>query len=226
MSVIANESEARIPNPTAMVNPSTESLAELAAVDFANPIAMLNLLRFNGGPGRAAYTRYAQAAIETISAVGGRLIHHSHVVDPDAWDSMAVVYYPSTQAYITMQHDQRYVDAIPDRTAGLDARLLIPFALPPMGDEELNSLARRYSVGRTYATLVRSNDSIHFSGDPVDSFSATGIRMKSIGSGLVTDERWDELRLDLNSGNQDDSAWFGSEVEAFEVIVGEQVPVS
>jgi hypothetical protein len=41
-------------NPTAAVNPSKASVAALAAAEHEGPIAMLNLLHYDGAAGRAA----------------------------------------------------------------------------------------------------------------------------------------------------------------------------
>lgn len=78
-----------------MVNPSDASLADLASSNGSRPIAMLNLLHFDGEAGRTAYGRYAEVAAQSIAAVGGGLIYLGRVIDSDTWDSVALVYYPA-----------------------------------------------------------------------------------------------------------------------------------
>ncbi len=187
-----------VPSPTAAVNPHRSSLAELAASDVSGPIAMLNLLRFDGEAGRVTYGHYAQVAAKTIDSVGGALMYLGRVVESVAWDSVALVYYPNCEAFLSMQNDQRYIEALPDRTAGLSARLLCPFALPRIDRVEAVDLIRNLGPGNVEAQLVQWNapDSIlEKTGDPESSSPPGSLRLQSIGSGLVTDTRWDELRL-------------------------------
>ena len=120
-----------LPNPTSAVNPSLDSIDALAAWPDDDAIAMVNLLKYSVGTGREAYGRYAEVATATIMARGGSLIYLVSVVSPAGpWDTLAIVRYPRRAAFIDMQSDPTYQGAIPDRTAGLSARLLYPFSLP------------------------------------------------------------------------------------------------
>ena len=49
-------------NPTSAVNPSSESIAQLAALLDNDPIVMVNLLKFSEPDGRQRYGRYAAVA--------------------------------------------------------------------------------------------------------------------------------------------------------------------
>ncbi len=187
-----------VPSPTAAVNPHGASLAELAAADAGGPVAMLNLLRYDGEAGRATYGRYAEIAAKTIDSVGGALMYLGRVIESDAWDSVALVYYPSCGAFLSMQQDQRYIEALPDRTAGLRARLLCPFALPTMDRVAAQDLVQDLGPGNVEAQLVQWDEPdaiLITTGNPDSSSPPGSLRLQPIGSGLVTDSRWDELRL-------------------------------
>lgn len=173
--------------------------------DSVGPIAMLNLLRYDGEEGRTAYGRYAQVAAMSISHVGGSLMYLGQVIESDAWDSVALVRYPSAQAYLAMQLDQRYVDAIPHRTAGLRARLLCPFALPHVVDRDVAELTRGGDSEIMEVQLVRWNDPPARLGGGANSNSAKSspaLRLQSVGNGLVSDGRWDELLLRHSPSNE------------------------
>ena len=119
------------PRSTGEVNPSPASVAALAERPDDNAIIMLNLLRYASGEGREAYARYAAAAGKVVRAQGGGPAYIGSVVGPDdTWDTALLVRYPRRAAYLAMQTDPVYVGAIPDRTAGLAARLLYPFHNP------------------------------------------------------------------------------------------------
>jgi len=181
-----------IPNSTGTVNPSDESLAALAREQDVEPIAMLNLLRYADGEGRAIYNSYAAVAATTIANVGGALIYLGSAVGDDSyWDTGALVYYPRRASFLEMQADPAYQAAIPDRTAGLNARLLYPFSLPEMSASEAEALLPSDDGMHVTIELVRR---LSTSAEPVDSPDEL-LRLTAGGPGLVSDGRWDELRL-------------------------------
>jgi len=188
------------PNPTTSVNPSLESLAALSAWPDDGPIAMLNLLRYAGESGRESYGRYGEIAARSIAAVGGSLIYMAPVIEPSgSWDSAALVFYPRRAAYLDMQTDKNYVAAVPDRTAGLDARLLYPFALPDTSGEPAASLGTPRHGEVVAIQLIHWNDlaAARAAGQGTDGPS-TGdlvLRLVAGGPGLVTDGPWHEMRL-------------------------------
>lgn len=104
---------------------------------------MLNLLRFAQPDGRAAYGRYTAVAMHTVQARGGSVPYMGQSVSGDhsGWDTATLVRYPRRAAYLDMQSDPAYVGAIPDRTAGLAARLITPFFLPGGSPDEPLSVA-------------------------------------------------------------------------------------
>ena len=122
--------------PTVEVNPSPESVDALAARPDDNAIIMLNLLRFREPDGLAAYAEYGKVASGTVRSRGGFAPYSAAAVDSNAvWDRVTLVRYPRRAAYLDMQNDPAYVGAIPDRTAGLSARLLYAFH-DPHGDPD------------------------------------------------------------------------------------------
>ena len=188
------------PNPTTSVNPSLESLATLSEWPDDGPIAMLNLLRYAGESGRETYGRYGEVAARSIASVGGSLIYMAPVIDPsDSWDSAALVFYPRRAAYLEMQTDKNYVAAVPDRTAGLDARLLYPFALPNAFGEQATSLGTPKHGEVVAIELVHWTDlaAAKAAGHdhPDSSAGELVLRLVAGGPGLVTDGPWHELRV-------------------------------
>ncbi|HVN52428.1 MAG TPA: DUF1330 domain-containing protein [Acidimicrobiales bacterium] len=105
-------------------------------------VVMLNLLKFKaradddsadeGSSGADAYGRYADAVIEMVEARGGKLLwlgraDHVFIGDVDAndWDSVALVSYPSRQAFLDMISTPDYQEAHEHRSAGLADTVLI-----------------------------------------------------------------------------------------------------
>lgn len=177
--------------PTGAVNPSPASVAALASTTDNTPIGMLNLLRYAKGDGAAAYRRYTDVAGGAVARVGGGLIFMGAVSESDEpWDTAILVYYPRRAAFVAMQNDPAYIGAIPDRTEGLAARLLYPFALPEITAAE----AAEQCVVDTGASLTVQ---LRRFGDDADAAPSTVdiamLRLPSGGPGMVSDGRWDEL---------------------------------
>lgn len=112
-----------------------KALAEAAAKD-GGPVVMLNLLKFKPGGGQREYTQYGDAARAMVERLGGRLIYVGRcdqVLIGDAaeeWDAIAVVEYPSRQAFMDMVSRPDYQQAHEHREAGLERTMLI--ATTPM----------------------------------------------------------------------------------------------
>ncbi|MEM7362488.1 MAG: DUF1330 domain-containing protein [Pseudomonadota bacterium] len=118
--------------PTKNVNPAPSDIEAFRQQPDDDAIIMLNLLRFNGEEGRRRYSEYAKVSGQEIAERGGRVIYSaSNLVAQSApWDSVALVYYPRRDAWLSMQDSEAYQAAIADRTAGLSARLLYAFRSP------------------------------------------------------------------------------------------------
>jgi uncharacterized protein (DUF1330 family) len=151
-----------VPNPTTAVNPSAESIADLAARDDDDAIIMVNLMKFAQPDGRARYARYGAVSGKEIQARGGRVIYSgvnltpSHPGESD-WDTVALVHYPRRAAWLDMQNAPAYQAAIEDRTAGLTRRLLYAFVAsersPALGD-----IPRTNTDEIAVVNLLRYND--------------------------------------------------------------------
>ena len=118
------------PNPTAEVNPSKESLAALADRSDDDSIVMVNLLKFCSPDGEEAYRRYGRVSGQEVAARGGGILYAGDSIGSSDWDRVALVYYPRRAAFLDMQKSPAYQGAIPDRTEGLEARLLFAFNSP------------------------------------------------------------------------------------------------
>ncbi len=118
--------------PTKNVNPAASDIEAFRQQPDDDAIIMLNLLRFNGEEGRRRYSEYAKVSGQEISERGGRVIYSASNLVPQSAprDSVALVYYPRRDAWLSMQDAEAYQAAIEDRTAGLSARLLYAFRSP------------------------------------------------------------------------------------------------
>lgn len=115
------------------------------------PVVMLNLLRFHDQAayadtdqaepcsGREAYKRYSQTSLQTIAAVGGRVIFggkaHEALIAPqgEGWHQAFLVQYPSPAAFRAMMAMPQYQACVHHRTAALaDSRLIPLSAFQPL----------------------------------------------------------------------------------------------
>lgn len=116
--------------PCSAVDPSEESLKQLAAQLDDGPFLMLNLLDFAPDGGREHFERYAAVASEAIRDRGGEVLYAGEPVaeaPPEVasdWDRVICVRYPSRATYLDLQQDAGYRAALSDRRAGLARRLL------------------------------------------------------------------------------------------------------
>ena len=93
---------------------------------------MLNLLRFDGDEGRAAYARYGEAVVPLVQALGGQVVWSGScgpaVIGPaeSEWDAVLLVRYPSRRAFLDMIASPEYGEAHPHRVAAIADSRLIP----------------------------------------------------------------------------------------------------
>lgn len=110
------------------------------------PVVMLNLLRFRDQAayadtdqaepcsGREAYKRYSQTSLQTIAAVGGRVIFggkaHEALIAPsgEGWHQVFLVQYPSPAAFRAMMALPQYQACVHHRTAALADSRLVPIS--------------------------------------------------------------------------------------------------
>jgi uncharacterized protein (DUF1330 family) len=73
---------------------------------------MLNLLRFRPDGGQERYAEYGAAVAPCLKKVGGRIVFAGQPAAPllggDAWDLVALVEYPSRQAFLDMIASPEY----------------------------------------------------------------------------------------------------------------------
>ena len=126
------------------ITPNADQFLDYAQSDLEGEVVMLNLLKFKEradgeeGSGREAYERYGEAAVKMVHEQGGRLLwmgqaRHVFIGSPEAndWDAVALVSYPSRQAFIDMVSTPEYGDAHTHREAGLADTVIIACAPAP-----------------------------------------------------------------------------------------------
>ncbi len=118
--------------------PRPEQIQKLLEGPRDSPVVMLNLLKFNaraeddeGGSGGDAYGRYAGRMREIVERQGGRFLFagraDSQVIgesDVD-WDVVALVEYPSREAFLRISSSQEVAKIGTHRSAGLEGQWLI-----------------------------------------------------------------------------------------------------
>jgi len=77
------------------------------------PVTMLNLLALKPEGGRERYEQYGAAVAPLLERVGGRIVYAGEAVPPllgDArWDLVALVEYPTRQAFLDMVSSPEYL---------------------------------------------------------------------------------------------------------------------
>jgi len=122
--------------------PNPDQIQALVADPNQGPVVMLNLLKFKEratgeeGTGADAYGRYADSVIKMVEARGGRVLwsgRASHVLvgdEADRWDAVALVQYPSPQAFLSMATSAEMQKIHGHREAGLERTVLIACHTP------------------------------------------------------------------------------------------------
>ncbi len=113
----------------------------------SDPVFMLNLLKFKeqadgldaGKSGIEAYMTYAGETAAHLGRVGGELLWAGActpaLIGPEQgeWDVVAIVRYPTRQAFIDMVSDPDYLASARHRSAGLADSRLVPCGAAPLG---------------------------------------------------------------------------------------------
>ena len=114
-------------NPEA-INPA--ALAELAERGAEGPVVMLNLLELKPDGGFERYAEYGAAVEPLLERAGARVLFagraSSAVIGPRGWDLVALVEYPTRQAFLDMIGSEEYVAIAHLRTEGLQRSELHP----------------------------------------------------------------------------------------------------
>ena len=116
------------------IDPTKEQVRTLVAASEASedPIVMVNLLKFNDGPGRDSYLRYATEVQPHLNRVGGSILYvgdaHQTVIgsaDGPWWDTILLVQYPSRAKFLEMVLDPGYQAIAVHRSQALETSGLI-----------------------------------------------------------------------------------------------------
>lgn len=119
--------------------PEPAQIAALLANDPGGPVVMVNLLRFKaqatapdeGVTGMEAYMRYGQAMSRLVAERGGRIIYSGRVTSQvigesdESWDVIALMEYPSRQAFVAIAQSPEVREIGIHRAAGLEGQWLI-----------------------------------------------------------------------------------------------------
>jgi uncharacterized protein (DUF1330 family) len=93
--------------------PNPEGFAAFAArAGEGHPVVMLNLLAFVPDGGRKRYEEYGEAVAPLLAKVGGQIVLAGEgsppVLGNERWDLVALVEYPSRQAFLDMVGSEEY----------------------------------------------------------------------------------------------------------------------
>ena len=110
--------------------PTREQFEKVMTMDYTGPILMINLLKFKPDGGAESYLQYIEAGAETFKKVGVKAVLQANitmaVIGEEEWDEIIVAEYPSIAAFIEMNRDKDYQQAVRHRTeALLDSRLYL-----------------------------------------------------------------------------------------------------
>jgi uncharacterized protein (DUF1330 family) len=119
--------------------PNPEQIAALLGSQEPGPVVMVNLLKFKdradapdvGSSGKEAYAKYADAMVALVQDHGGRLIWSGRVTgmvigtSDVPFDMVALVEYPSRQAFVKLVQNARVQEIGVHRAAGLEGQWLI-----------------------------------------------------------------------------------------------------
>jgi uncharacterized protein (DUF1330 family) len=82
-------------------------------IEDGGAVVMLNLLRFRPEGGQERYAEYGAAVAPLLERVGGRIVFAGAPAAPllgdDSWDLVALVEYPTRQAFLDMISSPDYI---------------------------------------------------------------------------------------------------------------------
>lgn len=126
------------------VNPDELQFRTLLQADLGGPLQFVNLLAYRaeaeypeghdlagtGLTGAQAYGRYGAVALDHVVRRGGALtlyndVHQVLIGPAAAWDQIAVMQYPSVDAFVDMIRDSDYQAALVHREAGLAETVIL-----------------------------------------------------------------------------------------------------
>lgn len=124
------------------VAPTPEGMQAFLAKDIEGPVSMVNLLKFKEKAeyadgretdlsGAEAYALYGRDMMSWVTSHGGRLLfagpaHHLVLGEADElWDQVAIMEYPSKEAFLQIVSAPEVAEWGVHRAAGLEGQLLI-----------------------------------------------------------------------------------------------------
>jgi uncharacterized protein (DUF1330 family) len=117
-------------NPPEIEELNPVALQEFQARAAEGPVLMLNLLDFKPDGGMERYGEYAEAVAPLLERVGGRILFsgagNAAVIGPTKWDVVALVEYPTRQAFLDMVTSPEYLEIAHLRSESLERSELHP----------------------------------------------------------------------------------------------------
>lgn len=120
------------------ITPNKDQFIAFATTEREGEVVMLNLLKFKqkadsgDGTGSDAYGRYGAEVKKMVEDRGGRMVWLGKAeqvligdVADDEWDAVALVAYPSRQAFIDMATSSAYNESHKHREDGLERTVVI-----------------------------------------------------------------------------------------------------
>ncbi len=124
-SILGSTGEARAHEINAM-GPTPEQVQAFQALP-AEPIVMVNLLKFKPGGGREDYGEYGRKIGPILQKIGARLIFSGEakvcLIGGGDWDRIALVEYPNPMALLQMSQSEEYQAIHHHRAAGLEGQI-------------------------------------------------------------------------------------------------------
>jgi uncharacterized protein (DUF1330 family) len=115
-----------------MISFSAADVDRFLSEDNGEPVVMLNLLRFRPDGGRERYFEYVNMAAPLVARYGAEILFAGDGSTPlaaesgQAWDTVALVRYPTWRAFADMIADQDYASADQLRMSALTEPVLQP----------------------------------------------------------------------------------------------------
>lgn len=123
------------PDQVEQLNPV--AIDELRKRATEGPVVMLNLLDFKPAGGVERYAEYAEAVAPMLERVGGRILYAgaatAPLIGPSKWDTVALVEYPTRQAFLDMTSTPEYLAIVHLRTEALERSELHPMDPADLG---------------------------------------------------------------------------------------------
>jgi uncharacterized protein (DUF1330 family) len=120
------------------IRPNKAQFIELMNAPDDGPVVMLNLLKFKARDGASEYNKYGGTVVQMVETSGGKVLWIGKVdqaligdVDANDWDAVALVQYPSRNAFVEMTSTKEYDAAHEHRESGLQRTVVL--ACTPRG---------------------------------------------------------------------------------------------